>query len=264
MNKFGIPTEYNGTIYRSKLEAQFAYLFDCLGIEFEYEPQEFSLEGGLGYMPDFHLTELDKWVEVKGNLNEEDIAKINGFEKLTGNKMVIAMITDGQFQIMDIEDNDVTEELFEEFDPAVVAQAMRDTLRYTFEVQKAEVDKVGRLIALKSRHIAKYKNGSFYELEIENERILNRIKLEDGYDKYYIEITVDDDDYYVVTLYNNGAVVGGGVSVAYDKAQNVYGVAGIIFNMAYQLHNNTDDTQYYAIMNKCIDRAIAYATLGRT
>ena len=264
MNKFGIPTEYNGTIYRSKLEAQFAYLFDCLGIEFEYEPQEFSLEGGLGYMPDFHLTELDKWVEVKGNLNEEDIAKINGFEKLTGNRMVIAMITDGQFQIMDIDDNDVTEELFEDYDPAVIAQAMADTLRYTFEVTKPVVNKPDRLISLKASHISKYKNGSFYELDLENERILNRIKLADGYDKYYIEITVDDDDYYKVTLYNNGAMVGGGVPVAFDKAQFVYGVAGIIFNMAYQLHNNLDDTQYYPIMNKCIEHAIAYATLGRT
>ena len=264
MNKFGIPTFYNGITYRSKLEAQFAYMLDKLDIAFEYEPKEFSLCNGVGYMPDFHLTNEDIWLEVKGELTEDDCEKIAGLERITGRTTIIGMFINGQYQIMNLDEEDMTDELFANVDPELVEVVMRDSLRYTFEEQKEQVDKVGRLIALKSRQLSKYKNGGFYVLDLENERILNNIRMEDGYDKYYIEITVDDDDFYVVTLYNNGAVVGGGVSVANDKAQYVYGVAGIIFNMSTQLHENQDDSKYYAIINKCITRAIAYATLGRT
>lgn len=32
-------TEYNGYLFRSKLEAQWAVVFDSLGIRYEYEPE---------------------------------------------------------------------------------------------------------------------------------------------------------------------------------------------------------------------------------
>lgn len=44
----GIPTVYAGTRFRSRLEARWAYMFDALGWQWEYEP--FDLPG---WIPDF-------------------------------------------------------------------------------------------------------------------------------------------------------------------------------------------------------------------
>lgn len=48
--KTGIPTQYNGTNFRSRLEAKWARMFDLLGWNWEYEP--FDMDG---YIPDFIL-----------------------------------------------------------------------------------------------------------------------------------------------------------------------------------------------------------------
>lgn len=48
------PTEYRGVRFKSKSEAQLAYMFDnsCFGIDFWiYEPEKFKLSNG--YIPDF-------------------------------------------------------------------------------------------------------------------------------------------------------------------------------------------------------------------
>jgi hypothetical protein len=50
MSQPGIPTTYNGTTFRSRLEARWAYLFDGLGLHWEYEPFDAN-----GYIPDFVL-----------------------------------------------------------------------------------------------------------------------------------------------------------------------------------------------------------------
>ena len=60
-----IPTLYKGIEFRSRLEADAASFFDSLGIRWLYEPQGFLLPSG-HYLPDFYLTELLMWVEVKG------------------------------------------------------------------------------------------------------------------------------------------------------------------------------------------------------
>jgi len=48
------PTRYNGIVYRSRLEAKWAAMFDLLDIKFEYEPAHYMTSIG-GYLPDFLL-----------------------------------------------------------------------------------------------------------------------------------------------------------------------------------------------------------------
>lgn len=45
-----IPTFYNGTQYRSRLEARWAAFFDLVGWRYDYEPQDLN-----GWIPDFAL-----------------------------------------------------------------------------------------------------------------------------------------------------------------------------------------------------------------
>ena len=67
-----IETQYNGYLFRSRLEARWAVFFDALEIYYEYEPEGFKLsweENGeiisRGYLPDLYLPEWDCWVEIK-------------------------------------------------------------------------------------------------------------------------------------------------------------------------------------------------------
>jgi hypothetical protein len=65
-----IPTRYAGCHFRSRLEARWAVFFDTLGVRWEYEPQGFKIgwyEQRWMYLPDFYLTDLGIWVEVKGS-----------------------------------------------------------------------------------------------------------------------------------------------------------------------------------------------------
>lgn len=56
-----IPTMYAGVLFRSRLEARYACLFDTLGWAWSYEPTDFS-----GWIPDFRLMgDTDLLVEVK-------------------------------------------------------------------------------------------------------------------------------------------------------------------------------------------------------
>jgi hypothetical protein len=49
-----IPTRYKGYHFRSRLEARWAVFFDQLGLDWEYEPQGYVLDG-TPYLPDFKL-----------------------------------------------------------------------------------------------------------------------------------------------------------------------------------------------------------------
>ena len=60
-----IETRYAGYLFRSRLEARWAVLFDALGIKWEYEPEGFDLGRAGRYLPDFRLTALDVWIEIK-------------------------------------------------------------------------------------------------------------------------------------------------------------------------------------------------------
>lgn len=61
-----LPTIYRNTEFRSLLEASWAATLDSLNIAWEYEPKTFDLPSGVKYLPDFHLTEIGTWLEVKG------------------------------------------------------------------------------------------------------------------------------------------------------------------------------------------------------
>jgi hypothetical protein len=70
-----IPTRYAGCHFRSRLEARWAVFFDTLGVRWEYEPQGFEIgwyERRWMYLPDFYLTDLGVWVEVKGSETQID------------------------------------------------------------------------------------------------------------------------------------------------------------------------------------------------
>ncbi|MDH6448243.1 hypothetical protein M2155_000651 [Streptomyces sp. SAI-119] len=63
-----IDTYYAGHYFRSRLEARWATVFDNLGVRWEYEPQGYRVgENRRPYLPDFYLTDLGWWVEVKGD-----------------------------------------------------------------------------------------------------------------------------------------------------------------------------------------------------
>ena len=79
-----IPTEYNGTTFRSRLEARWAAFFDLCGWEWEYEPVDFD-----GWFPDFALRGDEgrpTWVEVKPLMPPAEAGGIPGgiFSKITG------------------------------------------------------------------------------------------------------------------------------------------------------------------------------------
>lgn len=61
-----VPTVFNGTRYRSRLEARTAVWLTSMGWEFEYEPQHYELPSG-PYLPDFRVMFGDDWTwfEVK-------------------------------------------------------------------------------------------------------------------------------------------------------------------------------------------------------
>lgn len=83
-------TEYHGYRFRSRLEARWAVFFDSLGVKYEYEPEGFTLDNGVSYLPDFKVkcwgtrggifeTPFDLWIEVKGNMSDSDASKIINF-----------------------------------------------------------------------------------------------------------------------------------------------------------------------------------------
>lgn len=59
-----IPTNYNGYRFRSRLEARWAVYFDNAGIDWEYEKEGYVV-GGVPYLPDFWLPQVNMWAEVK-------------------------------------------------------------------------------------------------------------------------------------------------------------------------------------------------------
>lgn len=68
------PTEYAGTVFRSRLESWWAMTLDSYEIAWAYEPKEedgryltLELPSGARYRPDFWLTELQTILEVKGD-----------------------------------------------------------------------------------------------------------------------------------------------------------------------------------------------------
>lgn len=61
-----VPSWYAGTVFRSKLEADWAATLDDWRIAWQYEPETISLPSGVTYIPDFWLPDHGIWLEVKG------------------------------------------------------------------------------------------------------------------------------------------------------------------------------------------------------
>lgn len=61
-----VPTTYDGTLFRSRLEADWAATLNANNIKWAYEPETITLPSGTIYIPDFWLPELGTWIEVKG------------------------------------------------------------------------------------------------------------------------------------------------------------------------------------------------------
>ncbi len=60
-----IETQYNGRLFRSRLEARWAVFFDSLGVNYEYEHDGFELAHGDWYLPDFWIPISDFYIEIK-------------------------------------------------------------------------------------------------------------------------------------------------------------------------------------------------------
>lgn len=86
-----IETKYKGYRFRSRLEARWAVFFDAMGIEYQYEPEGYELDG-LRYLPDFWLPDRRHkydgagfWIEIKpGKLNPVEAEKIKRLVEHTG------------------------------------------------------------------------------------------------------------------------------------------------------------------------------------
>ncbi|GLX94565.1 hypothetical protein [Herbidospora sp. NBRC 101105] len=66
MDISAVPLVYNGVMFRSTLEADWAATLDALGVYWQYEPLALRLPSGAVYVPDFYLPALNAWAEVKG------------------------------------------------------------------------------------------------------------------------------------------------------------------------------------------------------
>lgn len=77
MAKFikSIETQYKGCCFRSRLEARWAVFFDVLNISWEYEKEGFEF-AGVRYLPDFWLSTVNMWAEVKPNYRFDKASRI--------------------------------------------------------------------------------------------------------------------------------------------------------------------------------------------
>lgn len=85
-NLKAIQTEYDGFLFRSRLEARWAVLLNTLGIEYEYEKEGYQLDSGW-YLPDFWLPGEQVWLEIKGgNPTVLELKKLEELSISSGNK----------------------------------------------------------------------------------------------------------------------------------------------------------------------------------
>jgi hypothetical protein len=81
-NLKAIETQYRGCTFRSRLEARWAVFFDEMGWVWQYEHQGYECSWRLSdctsdatfnYLPDFFLPELNTFVEVKAQIDDEQL-----------------------------------------------------------------------------------------------------------------------------------------------------------------------------------------------
>jgi hypothetical protein len=69
---------------KSSYEILFVEFLEKNNIDFEYEPEQFLLDNGKAYIPDFYIPSQNKWYEIKGYANHKSIEKYNLFKKKYG------------------------------------------------------------------------------------------------------------------------------------------------------------------------------------
>jgi hypothetical protein len=84
-----IPTKFSSVTFRSRLEARWAVAFDVLKIDWAYEREGYQLRGGW-YIPDFWLTTVRMWAEVKPEaLNEVETRKATDLALESGKPVLL-------------------------------------------------------------------------------------------------------------------------------------------------------------------------------
>jgi hypothetical protein len=82
---FVLPTIYNGIKFKSRTEAKWAVYFDQLKLKYVYEKEGFNLGNGIYYLPDFWLSDVKMWAEVKPDeFTPEEYEKAKRLAILTG------------------------------------------------------------------------------------------------------------------------------------------------------------------------------------
>lgn len=89
MTAQAIETQYKGYRFRSRLEARWAVFFDALNIKWEYEKEGYKFDDGTQYLPDFWLTDLEYFVEVKGYMTDQDFIKIHNLCRSTKSPVML-------------------------------------------------------------------------------------------------------------------------------------------------------------------------------
>jgi hypothetical protein len=83
--KDAIPSTYNGIEMKIRLEAQCAYLLDCFGWEWSYEPKSYMLPNGVPFTPDFLVTNRGLFIECRGYDTKKGAKQLIGFAGLMKN-----------------------------------------------------------------------------------------------------------------------------------------------------------------------------------
>jgi len=82
--KSGKRKDLNNQFFRSSWESNIARLLNYNYIEWKYEFKRFyfdeSVNGVASYQPDFYLPEFDKWIEVKGWMDEKSKIRLQLFK----------------------------------------------------------------------------------------------------------------------------------------------------------------------------------------
>jgi len=85
------PTIYNGTKYRSRLEARWAAFFDLIGWRYQYEPYDFD-----GYTPDYVIYGTNNrllFIEIKPIVNREYAIEYSKKLNNINNKINVVMLS---------------------------------------------------------------------------------------------------------------------------------------------------------------------------
>lgn len=85
---FSIQTHYKGVTFKSRFEANMAYLLDLFKIKWLYEPYSILLPNGLHYMPDFYAPDIKLWIECRGYETDDGEEQIKTFAELIVNNKI--------------------------------------------------------------------------------------------------------------------------------------------------------------------------------